>query len=421
MMQNQTKNDYQTAEWFKRYLAYVPFGLPLLYVYPLGGAFRTELIRAIALLACALFGLSMIIYYDKLSWSKPVVWQWMVMVYVVIMIASSLLSHNKATAFFGLTGDYQGLLTQLSGIAIAYWASGFIASRDYWRHVANILGMVCFLSVIASLPQVLDGYRLAGLLLHATGVSFYAVMGLGLNLIVLNTAQTKGRYESLARGVFVASAVLILVLSGSRIGLISAALTLLCIALWLPKARKWLIISVGGIAVLASLSYVTVSPAQRLTDPNRVEQGANYRRQLYGWSLQQSTPSVLGVGASQVYEVLNDTPKVPPPPAIQKTFISGYPLWYTHSQFIDSYIEYGLAGVVLVMCLFGLSVVRIIQTIRHYVDTKCIVPLSALGVVVVLIGSLLDYLVNTPSIELLPITFFAIFSALRLAKARPQV
>jgi len=166
---------------------------------------------------------------------------------------------------------------------------------------------------------------------------------------------------------------------------------------------------------IAGLSYVIDSPVQRLTTPTRIETGTSYRYDLYRWSLAQSQPSLLGEGASQVKYVLNAVPKVNPPPRVQQTFLYGYPLWYTHSQLIDNYIAYGISGTTLLISLF-VGAWRSLLKSKKWVSRDPAFSQTYICVVIILGCGTLNFLFNTPSLELTPLLFLALFSALRLGR-----
>ena len=390
-----------TVAQLEKLLVYTPFVIPLLYVYPIVGAFDTELYRAVFLIVAGLIVSVYLLRDLKPKNLQP--WQISSLSFVGAMFLSLLFAANRSKALFGITGDYQGFLVQVSGIALAYFSSRRIQWPTYWLRVADITGIVCLLSIIFDSRNIFSGYRSAGLLLHATGLGLYASITLGINIMILN----KYRRNIVWRVICILGAFMAVILSASRIGLLAAILSLLLVALYKASIRKQVCIIISGFIVCAGLSYLFLSPVQRLSSPSRIESGAGYRFELYSWSLGQARPTLFGVGTSQIDDVLKPTAGSPAPPDIQHTILYDYPLWYTHSQFIDIFIQYGFIGLLLFVYVLVSSMKNIFKNLGKEQDHVLILSIIFMAI-------FFHLLLNTPSIELLPVVWLVIFCGLGL-------
>ena len=399
-------------------MPYLPFTLPILFLYPLVSGTENELYRVSAVIVLGFIAL----FAATRSNLRQVVTRqpWILLVFglVIVMIFSSLLSENKAQAIIGIPGDFQGLLLQLSSIIIGYYAASKMTIKNFWRVAAYASGLVCMLSTLFDIPTVLHGYRLSGLLFHATGIALYAAVALSLNVTV-GAERKRNRFtvwSDLFRWASIIAAVSTLVLSASRIGLIAAVASLLLIAVFKP-ARRQLSLTVAVLCVgLVLVGGNLIKSVNRVSDAGRVETGVSYRLQLYQWSISLSSPSLLGVGASQVDTVLQPRDEVATPVPIQKTLNEGFAFWYSHCQFIDMYIQYGVAGLLLFGGLIGWALVNTSKLYGQALRKRQEIGDGTLCASVCLIVVLLHLLVNTPSVELYPLVFFAIFAGFTIKR-----
>jgi O-antigen ligase len=254
------------------------------------------------------------------------------------------------------------------------------------------MGFICLLSILVDLPYLIDGYRLSGLLLHDTGMSLYAAVALGLNLC--------SRLDRWRLG-WIVSACLVIALSASRIGLMGAVLILGVAALYKRGRRRRILKTAIFLAALVLIASLLPGPSLRLIQPHKIDNGVHYRLSLYGWSFKHIEPWLFGLGASQTYTVLFPKAHESVPGDIQETLNKGYPIWYTHNQFLDFYIQYGLVGLVLLLVLLIGTITKLISR-RH---NPKVLPLWILTV-----GVTAHLMVNTPSIELMPLVFIALFA-----------
>jgi O-antigen ligase len=394
-------------------LAYVPFIVPLIYLYPFLGAFNSELwhsaIVIVAGLVCGTY-LALNVSITK----RPSIWAFSAATLLFIMLASSLLSTVFYRSMFGIRGDYQGLLEQAASLVIGYFASLYCMDKQYWHIVANLCGLICIGSVLTGAHDVWQGYRLAGFFIHDTGMSLFAVISLGINLLALQTMPKILPRTLLWRYSCIAASLLAIILSASRIGLFACLVVLLLLYLKLSKLRRGLLVVMCVLVLAVAIGSVLTSPIQRLTHPAQVNEGISYRLQLYRWSYKVSKPSFIGGGASSVAVVLQPHATIRPSPAIAQTFRTGYPLWYAHNQFIDTYIEYGIIGFLLLGGLVIGSCVKVIHALRISDKLAPEARYQTLIISVLLIVVVCDLTVNTPSIELASIVYLGIFGGLKL-------
>lgn len=393
-------------------LPYLLFALPLLYSGGLLSEFTTFWLRSLALVYG---GLSVVVYMVlRPRRAKPVAQDWLLAALAIVMLISTLASHDTRIGLFGIPGDYQGLLAQLGGLLLAYYAAVVLGVTDrpiFWRRAGIITGVVCIVSLLVAVPDMVQGYRLSGLLFHATGMSLYAVICLAANLLPTGGVQPSVRRDW--RLLFAVVATIVIAQTGSRIGVLLALIVLIGAGWLYPIIRRRVLLCGAVLICLLVGSYAYPSPVQRVSNPNRVELGMSYRLQLYHWSLQQNQPSLLGVGAAQITGVIN-RPSPVAPSVLQQTFRTGYPLWYTHSQLLDTFIAYGYAGLLLLLTIvvLGLSRLRALwRAARQSAPKRAYAPAMILTVLLV---TGCNFLVNTPSLELSALFLLALFSGRRI-------
>lgn len=395
-------------------IAYLPFSLPLLYLFPIAGSSDTFLVHSLVIIFVAIICLC---FFDVTeAFHQLGRGRYYLGVYLCIVIVSTLLANNLQVGIIGIVGDYQGALLQLSAICIGLYVGQKILQREFIAIIANIATITCTLSILVDVSFLMQGVRLSGLLLHDTGMSLYAVISFGLNLTLFhdtNQLLKKGKSHNLRiYGMIISS--LAVFLTASRIGLITYVLVIIFFAAVTHK--RGVSYKIAGLLLVVLVCIPLVfSPARRLVNANKLRQGSSYRLQLYIWSIRQSSPRLIGLGSSQVYSVLVPNHSVPVPAVIKDTLSNGYPLWYTHNQFIDIYIQYGVSGLA---CFSGLVTLAITRMRQNYRSTKNSqgreLVRNTLVVGTLLITILGSLAVNTPSVDLWPMVWVALFSALIL-------
>ncbi|MEI6480783.1 MAG: O-antigen ligase family protein [Candidatus Saccharibacteria bacterium] len=388
-------------------MVFIPFGLPLLYIFPLFGSSNTFLLQAILINISAL----LIICSNGLKESLNELgsYKYLVIIFSIIVALSTLLfSSSLPTGLLGLKGDYQGAIFQLSSLLLGLYVAPRLLAKNNLRDITTIMSLVCAISIIVDLPFLINGIRLSGLLLHDTAMSLYAAITFGFNIIQLKSSVNNKNFK--LRGVGALVSLLAVLLTASRIGLF-VLIAIIVFNFFIVRkpivSFKLSLIIVASICVL----LLSFSPASRLVKISKIHKGVSYRLQLYEWSIRQSRLSLIGLGASQTYRALIPDGYTSIPPVIKDTLNKGYPLWYTHSQFIDKYIQYGALGSGIFVSLVAASVLSyrkmLLSRRMHDHEHLELQTLQVFGIA--LIATLGHFMVDTPNIILAPIVYISLF------------
>lgn len=399
------KQQPDTLTIFSNWIALLPFALPLLYTQPLVGNFKNELLRS-ALVICAGLMSYIIIVTRKLYATLPLK---LVGALVLLMILSLLRTANVADSLVGRYGDYQGLLLQLSALTVAIVATSRVRDKKYWRQVTMVMQIVCFISLFINRTIVLHGYRLSGLLLHDTGMGLYAGVAFGLTLLMVLKGSEK-RKVAWHQWATISLLSLIVILSASRLAMILVALLVLVYAVALPVMRKKLLVFTLVFMALFSIATLSLPATGRLDNTHKLQDGTSYRYTLYRWSIKHADLSLVGPGEVDIMAKLRPHFQEKVPPVLYNTFYVGYPLWYSHCQWIDIWIAYGILGFMTFAGLCGLAVSRLSRAVKN---AKLADRYELLAVCTLLIAMLLHLSFNTPSIELWPLVWLSLCAALK--------
>lgn len=367
----------------------MPFGLPLLYTQPLTGSITNQLLRASLVAIVGIISLVILVTNRTVANMrlKPLV------ALVIIMILSLTMSSDMVRSFFGRHGDSQGLLLQLSSLPIAILASTQIHKRSYWQKVSVVMQVVCLLSFVVDFQFTRNGYRLSGFLLHATGMGVYAVMTLGITLLL---AFMKQRRAPVNQWLMICLLTLVVIACASRLAMLLVVMLMALYAICLPLIRKQLVVFSVIFIGLFCLSCLLLPATKRVDNPHKIEDGISYRFVLYKWSLQHSPLSLVGSGSADIANRLQPRTKDNVPEQLHDTFFVGYPLWYSHSQWIDVLIAYGALGLGLFVFLYSSTFVKLLRALRRANTNKRLVLLMFATVCV---GMLLNFSTDTPNVE----------------------
>lgn len=372
------------------WISWLPFALPLLYTYPLSGDFGNELGRSVLVEVCGLVALIQIIrhcYWRTLPYRA-------LGLLVVVMLLSLWRAPALGTAVLGRYGDYQGLWLQLAALGVAVLTVQRTAGRTFWRRATLVMLTVCGLSLVVDIGNVLHGYRLAGLLLHDTGMGLYALVSLGLVLLFRPGQGWWWLVPALA-----------VVLSASRLAMVGLFILLGMYAWLLPSLRRRL-----GLVTLVTVALITFSTllgqaTGRLDNVQRVQDGLGYRATLYSWSFHHIAWAPIGTGSTDIMRVLRPRPHQEVPGALHDTLFVGYPLWYSHCQWLDFAIAYGVLGAGLFLYLLVAAWQRQWRALQTSSGEQRRIVLAGITIGVAMA---LHLSFNTPSIELWPLVWLAL-------------
>ncbi|MCX6727497.1 MAG: hypothetical protein NTX11_01630 [Candidatus Saccharibacteria bacterium] len=336
-------------------------------------------------------------------------YKYLVIIFSVNVALSTLLfSSSLPTGLLGLKGDYQGAIFQLSSLLLGLYLAPRLFAKNNLRNITNIMSLVCAISIIVDLPFLINGIRLSGLLLHDTAMSLYAAITFGFNIIQLKGSVINKEFK--LRGVGALVSLLAVLLTASRIGLF---VLIVIIVFNVVLNRKPIVSLKVSLIILASIGVILLSfsPASRLVRISKIHKGVSYRLQLYEWSIRQSRLSLIGLGSSQTYRALIPDGNTPIPPVIKDTLNKGYPLWYTHDQFIDKYIQYGTIGSGIFVSLVAASIFSYWKVLLSgRIQERELLEIQTLQVFgIVLIATLGHLMVDTPNIILAPIVYISLF------------
>lgn len=263
--------------------------------------------------------------------------------------------------------------------------------------------LVCLLSVLVDIGHVDDGYRLSGLLLHDTGMGIYAAITLGLTLLLAEINEARRVTTSKLYWLLLLIPSLATVLSASRLALLLVVFIFGLYAYQLPNMRKRLGTYALCLLFLTVVLTIFATSTGRLTNAHKLNDGVGYRMTLYTWSLEHTDILPVGVGSVDIARQLRPLPADRIPQSLHDTLYVGYPLWYSHNQWIDVLIAYGALGLGLVVGLFARSLRALFQSLRLHK-----LHVEALALATIALGILLNVSFSTPSIELWPMFWMAL-------------
>jgi len=201
-----------------------------------------------------------------------------------------------------------------------------------------------------------------------------------------------------------ASAVIILVcllFTRSRAGIASALVGLACAAFVLARARaarthtsRALLASyvVAGLIVISiGIAFaIGIGPLLRGLEPAQLQANADFRWAIYAATLRGAVEFLpFGSGLSTYAEVF---------PRFQVADVGGF-IDYAHNDYLQAFMELGLAAPVLLALLFAAWSMRFIELLRDRVGRSftLLQLAAALGMVPMMLHSVFDFALHMPA------------------------
>ncbi len=282
---------------------------------------------------------------------------WLLITLVLSMIASTVTSELGTTLLLlGREPDYLGLLTWLGFVGFGLFFARHLRQLLFSRVTLVLAVATLVMSLIISSKPILLGYREAGLMMQATTMSMYAVLGMVIALSrgLRPKATSQDRWLGLAGA---GLAVITVIATQSRVGYIGLLVVLTFYASRFVQISRRVVLGLMLVAAALTLFAVHSSSqyVQRM-DVASVKRGITYRLNIYkvtGKDIVKNN-AVLGDGPSALPLSLNNVDLVPEDIAVtlreKLMFVS------SHDLFIDIALYFGLfAGVLSVLaCLAAL-------------------------------------------------------------------
>jgi O-antigen ligase len=155
------------------------------------------------------------------------------------------------------------------------------------------------------------------------------------------------------------------------------------------RAASYVVIGLVVVSIGVALA-IGIGPLLRGLEPGQLQASADFRWSIYAATLRAAVEFLpFGSGLSTYADVF---------PRFQVADVGGF-IDYAHNDYLQAFMELGLAAPVIVALLFAAWLSRLVALLRHHADRSfTLLQLGAgLGMVPMMLHSMFDFALHMPA------------------------